>query len=72
MIGFGVGTKVVPLVVVVDVGRPHAAVAGALIWRIADGAVALSEHAASTSTAPPKNRAFFQPMEPPKTGMLVN
>jgi len=72
MIGFG-GKVIVSVVlppVVVDVGKPHAAVAGALVWRSAVGAVALSEHAASTRTAPPKKRAFFQPMEPPKTRML--
>lgn len=56
------------LLVVVDVvvglvvvGQVHAA-EGASAWRRAVGDVALSEHAASTSTAPPKNSAFFQPM----------
>jgi hypothetical protein len=45
----------------VVVGQVHAA-EGASAWRRAVGDVALSEHAASTSTAPPKNSAFFQPM----------
>lgn len=59
---------VVSEVVVVDgvvelvvVGQVHDA-EGASAWRRAVGAVALSEHAASTRTAPPKNSAFFQPM----------
>jgi hypothetical protein len=43
------------------VGQVHAA-EGASAGRRAVGAVALSEHAASTRTAPPKNSAFFQPM----------
>lgn len=62
-------TVVVSLLVVVDVvvvvlvvvGQVHAA-EGASAWRRAVGDVALSEHAASTRTAPPKNSAFFQPM----------
>lgn len=62
-------TLVVSLAVVVDVvvgvlvvvGQVHAA-EGASAWRRAVGDVALSEHAASTRTAPPKNSAFFQPM----------
>jgi hypothetical protein len=49
------------VVELVVVGQVHAA-EGASAWRRAVGAVALSEHAASTRTAPPKKSAFFQPM----------
>jgi hypothetical protein len=52
---------VVDVVVGLVVGQVHAA-EGASAWRRAVGAVALSEHAASTRTAPPKKSAFFQPM----------
>ena len=52
---------VVDVVVELVVVQVHAA-EGASAWRRAVGAVALSEHAASTRTAPPKNSAFFQPM----------
>ena len=61
---FVVSDVVVVVDVVVElvvVGQVHAA-EGASAWRRAVGAVALSEHAASTRTAPPKNSAFFQPM----------
>jgi hypothetical protein len=61
---FVVSDVVVVVDIVVElvvVGQVHAA-EGASAWRRAVGAVALSEHAASTRTAPPKNSAFFQPM----------
>lgn len=58
----GSGVLVVSLVVVtVPVGASFSE-AAPLDWRSALGDVALSEHAASTRTAPPKNNAFFQPI----------
>jgi hypothetical protein len=55
------GVVVDVVVGLVVVGQVHAA-EGASAWRRAVGAVVLSEHAARTRTAPPKNSAFFQPM----------
>jgi hypothetical protein len=60
-VSFGMLRVVDVVVGLVVVGQVHAA-EGASAWRRAVGAVALSEHAASTRTAPPKNSAFFQPM----------